>query len=119
IQVDAPNSTAITGWTVQSGNIDYYGSAWVAGDGNRSLDMSGTTAGTISQEVSGFTAGRMYRLAFLMAGNPGLIPQLPAIKRLRASIGSASQEYAFDATVFRSEERRVGKEARYRWAPNA
>jgi choice-of-anchor C domain-containing protein len=99
-QIDAPNSTAITGWTVESGNIDYYGSAWVAGDGNRSLDMSGTTAGTISQLVSGFTVGQTYRLSFLMAGNPGLIPPLPAVKRLRATIGSSSavQEYSFDAT---------------------
>ena len=98
VQIDAPNSTAITGWTVQSGNIDYVGAGWMAGDGNRSLDMSGTTVGTIRQVIAGLTAGQAYRLSFLMAGNPGLIPPFPSVKRLRASIGSASQEYSFNAS---------------------
>jgi choice-of-anchor C domain-containing protein len=97
-QLDAPNSTAIAGWTVQSGSIDYYGNAWVAADGERSLDMNGSAPGTLSQQVSGFMVGQTYRLTFLMAGNPYFIPPLPAVKRLRASVGSASQEYSFDAT---------------------
>jgi len=99
-EIDAPDSTAITGWIVPSGSIDYYGHSWAAGDGLRSVDMNGSTAGTISQQVSGFTVGQGYRLSFLMAGNPGLIPPLPAVKRLRASLGSAAQEYSFDATGF-------------------
>jgi choice-of-anchor C domain-containing protein len=94
--IDGLNSTAIVGWTVQ--DIDYYESPWVAGDGLRSLDMNGWIPGRISQEVSGFVVGQTYRLTFLMAGNPYFIPPLPAIKRLRATIGTASREYSFDAT---------------------
>src|SRR5439155_1173978 len=99
-QVDAPNSTTITGWVVESGNIDYIGTRWTAGEGNRCLDLSGTTVGTISQLISGLTPGQAYRVSFLMAGNPELIPPFPAVKQLRASIGSASQDYSFDTSGF-------------------
>jgi len=99
-EVDAPDSTTITGWSVESGSIDYIGTRWMAGDGSRCLDLSGTSAGTISQQISGLTRGQTYRLSFLMAGNPELIPQLPAVKQLRATVGSISQEYSFDATGF-------------------
>ena len=95
LQINAPNSSIITGWSVSAGDIDYYGSAWAAGDGARSLDMSGTSPGTITQNVTGFAVGYTYRLSFLMAGNPGAAP---AIKRLRASIGTNAQEYSFDVT---------------------
>jgi choice-of-anchor C domain-containing protein len=100
VQINSPDSNAITGWLVQNGNLDYIGTGWTAGDGNRSLDLSGTTAGTISQVISGLAPGQAYRLSFLMAGNPGLIPSLPAVKQLRASIGPDSHDYSFDATGF-------------------
>src|SRR5205823_5221846 len=68
--VPAPNSTAIPNWTVSSGSVDYIGSdTWQAADGSRSLDMSGHDAGTIMQNVSGFTVGQQYRLSFYLAGN--------------------------------------------------
>ena len=90
--VSAPNSTTITGWTVEAASVDYIGSRWIAGDGVRCLDLSGTDAATISQMISGLTPGQSYRLSFLMAANP----EVGAITaRLRASIGGASQEYSF------------------------
>src|SRR5687767_6400442 len=51
IGVTAPDSTTIFGWTLSSGTVDYVGSRWVAGDGVRCLDLSGTSAGSISQTV--------------------------------------------------------------------
>ena len=90
--VSAPNSTTITGWTVEAASVDYIGSRWIAGDGVRCLDLSGTDAGTISQTIAGLTSGQRYRLSFLMAANP----EVGAINaRLRASISGASQEYSF------------------------
>src|SRR5690349_3476844 len=63
--IPAPNSTTISSWTVQSGSVDYIGSdTWQAADGSRSLDMSGHDAGSIFQNVSGFTVGQQYRLSF-------------------------------------------------------
>src|ERR1043166_4376364 len=96
--VPAPNSTAISGWTVQSGSIDYMGNdTWQAAAGSRSLDMSGHDAGTITQNISGFTPGRQYRLSFYMAGNNDGVSR---IFQLRANIGSVTQTFAFDATGF-------------------
>jgi len=95
--VSAPNSTTITGWTVETASVDYIGSRWTAGDGVRCLDLSGTDAATISQMITGLTPGQHYRLAFLMAANP----EVGAITaRLNASIGGASQEYSFVQSGF-------------------
>ncbi len=97
LELNAVDSNTIAGWTVTSGSVDYYGTGWAAGDGSRSLDMSGISVGIISQTVSGFLVGSTYQLSFLMAGNPGEIPPLSAVKRLRASVGAASQEFSFSA----------------------
>jgi len=59
----------ITGWSVVSGTIDYIGSYWQAGAGSRSVDMSGTSAGSISQTFD-TVLGKTYTVDFLMAGNP-------------------------------------------------
>jgi len=97
IPLDAPNSTAIFGWTLQSGSIDYIGTRWVAGDGVRCVDLTGVSAGTLSQMINGFVPGQDYRLSFLMAGNP---EAGPLVKSLQASIGSVSQTFSFDGTGF-------------------
>ncbi len=72
IPVFAPNSAAIPGWTVESGSIDYIGTYWQAGEGTRSVDLTGFGAafGTISQLVADTVAGQQYRIDFLLAKNP-------------------------------------------------
>ncbi|HTY88014.1 MAG TPA: choice-of-anchor C family protein [Candidatus Acidoferrum sp.] len=95
IQLTAGDSTSLTGWTVVSGTIDYVGGTWTAGDGSRSLDLSGTSAGAIEQIITGFTVGQNYQLSFLMAGNTA---GGPTVKSLQASIGSAMQTFNFDIT---------------------
>src|SRR5437763_10426038 len=94
----AGDSTTITGWTVQSGTVDYIGTRWAAADGERSLDLSGQSEGSIVQNaVSGFTVGMEYRLSFYMAANTeGGSP----IKSLRADVGLASQSFSFDGTGY-------------------
>ena len=67
-------STAITGWTVSSGNIDYIGSYWVASDGNRSLDLTGGTPGSISTTITDMIVGAVYNLYFDLSGNPAGAP---------------------------------------------
>lgn len=90
------NSTAITGWTVTGGDIDYIGGLWQAGEGGRSLDMVGCSQGTISQTFD-TVAGTRYLVSFLMAGNPG---GNPPQKSLLVSAADASQGYVFsDATA--------------------
>ncbi len=76
-------SSAITGWTIASGSVDYIGSYWNAADGSRSLDMAGNSAGTISQMLD-TVAGAKYRLSFWISGNP----DSPVQKSMLVSAGS-------------------------------
>ena len=63
-------NTSITGWTVGGDSIDYIGSYWQPGDGNRSIDLSGNGKGSIWQDLTGLTVGTTYHVKFLLAGNP-------------------------------------------------
>ena len=63
-------SSAITGWSVLSGNVDYIGSYWQASDGVRSVDLSGNSVGTLGQTVTGLTAGQSYKVTFDVSRNP-------------------------------------------------
>lgn len=69
-------STAITGWTVTGGTIDYIGGYWQAQDGARSLDLAGNAPGAISQSFA-TTIGQGYRVSYWIARNPdgGLNPR--------------------------------------------
>jgi len=90
--LSAPDSTTIPGWTVSDGTVDYIGGRWVAGQGGRSIDMSGVSAGTIFQTITGFTPGLAYEVNFLMAANPEVGP---STKSLQVDIGGAPQLFSF------------------------
>lgn len=67
--------TSITGWTV-GGSVDYIGSYWQASDGSRSLDLAGSSLGSISQTFA-TNAGQAYRIFFDVSRNPdaGVVPR--------------------------------------------
>lgn len=91
--ITLPNgSTAINSWTVTSGNIDYIGTLWTASDGTRSVDLNGSTAGSISQSFKALR-GSIYQVRFDMAGNWG---DAPSLKRLRISAANSSREFTFN-----------------------
>lgn len=92
----AVDSTSIGDWTVTSGNVDYIGSYWVASDGDRSLDMTGSdgTAGSVSQTFA-TVAGHTYKVSFDLAGNP---VGAPVVKTLEVDAGGMPQSYIFDTT---------------------
>ncbi len=95
IGMTAPDNTTIFGWTVSSGTVDYIGGRWVAGEGARSLDLSGVSAGSIFQTVGGLTPGVAYELSFLMAANPdGGAPT----KGMQVDIGGVSQSFSATQT---------------------
>lgn len=89
----AAGSTAITGWTVTGGPIDYISGYWEAGSGSRSLDLSALTAGGISQTFDTI-AGQTYSVDFLLAGNPvgGAGTKTVSV----AATGNAALEYGFN-----------------------
>jgi choice-of-anchor C domain-containing protein len=90
--LNAVDSTSITGWTVTAGSIDYIGTYWTASDGNRSLDLDGLSAGTISQQLTGLTIGQQYQVFFDIAGNPD---SGPTDKTLDVMASLNSQSYSF------------------------
>jgi choice-of-anchor C domain-containing protein len=98
------NANNITGWTVESGNIDYVSSSyWAASSGVRSIDLNGDTAGTIGQHFN-TTAGHSYRLLFDMSGNPDgqydpTNPDSNLVKTIEICVnGGNCQQFKFDVT---------------------
>ena len=68
-------STAINNWTVSAGSIDYIGDYWKAQDGGRSVDLAGSSLGTIEQSVA-TTESQFYTLSFWASRNPdGGLPE--------------------------------------------
>jgi choice-of-anchor C domain-containing protein len=83
------NSTAIDGWKVTAGNIDYIGTYWSAEDGARSIDLQGTgpANGAISAtQTIATTIGQQYLVSFWAAGNPD---GTPAVKTFNVSFGGS------------------------------
>ncbi len=90
-------SSAITGWTVTRGQIDYNGRYWQAADGGRSLDLNGSPGvGGIAQTFN-TVIGKRYRVNFSIAGNPlGGSP----VKQLAVSAANQSSNFSFDTTGY-------------------
>lgn len=89
-----PKSTAINGWTVTRGSIDYIGGYWQAADGNRSIDLNGSNAGGIAQTFS-TTVGQNYLVTFALAGNP---QSRPILKEMRVAAAGQSADFSFYIT---------------------
>ncbi len=62
-------STAIDGWTVSFGSVDWINTYWAASDGERSLDMAGYNSGHITSDPFGTEIGATYNVTFDMASN--------------------------------------------------
>lgn len=75
----AAGSTALTGWTVDSGNVDLVSTFWRASDGANSVDLNGSAAGSISTTILGMITGRVYDITFDMAANPEAAPNTKVI----------------------------------------
>jgi choice-of-anchor C domain-containing protein len=90
-------SSDILGWTIGDGGIDYIGTYWQPSDGERSIDLSGLSAGSIEQTIDTI-AGWTYTINFDMAGNT---EGGPTVKTLDLqAIGSITQSasFSFDIT---------------------
>jgi choice-of-anchor C domain-containing protein len=97
VQVNAGDSTSISNWTAGGNGVDYIGTLWPASDGNRSVDLSSFSAGSVSQ-VLATTIGTTYEILFDMSGNSG---GGPAVKTLLVSVDTAvptTGTYTYDTT---------------------
>ncbi len=95
-------STAIPGWTVTRGSVDYIGPYWQHADGRRSIDLNGNEPGAIAQTFR-TQPGRKYRLTFSLAGNFCGGGE-PAIKTLIVTAAESRAEFSFDTTGRSYEE---------------
>lgn len=88
----APGQTNISGWSVDSGTVDYMGPYWPASDGARSIDMNGVSKGQISQVIP-TVPGEQYQVTFDLSGN---FFEGPDEKLLIVSAnGAAAQTYSY------------------------
>ena len=91
-----PGDTALTGWTIESGSVDWIGSYWPASQGSRSIDLTGVDAGAISQTLT-TTIGNTYVVTFDLSGNPA---GPPTIKTLTVgATGAPTTAYTFDTAA--------------------
>jgi len=93
-------STAITGWEVTRGGIDYKGTYWVAFDGNRSLDLDNSPGFGGIMQTFATNAGQEYLVTFAMAGNPywDQILNDPPIKYMRVEAAGDPADFSFNVT---------------------
>jgi choice-of-anchor C domain-containing protein len=89
-------NTDINRWEVGSGNIEWVMDAyWRAHSGDKSIDLSGTIAGSIFQDIDTI-ANKWYFVTFWMAGNP---EGTKGEKVAEISVPGKSQQYTFDTTT--------------------
>jgi len=95
-----PGSTAMTGWTVVSGSIDWIGNYWPASDPStppsRSLDLNGNEPGAISQTFA-TTIGNTYDVTFDLSGNPDCGD--PAKTLTVNATGGTTDTYTFNTGI--------------------
>ena len=91
----AVDSATLSPWTVTSGNIDLIGSYWNASNGTQSLDMNGTTNGSISQQFD-TTPGYTYVVKFDLSGNPD---GGPTVKTMDVTAGGTTSSYSYDTVA--------------------
>jgi choice-of-anchor C domain-containing protein len=93
-------STALKGWTVTRGQIDYVQSHWRADHGRRSLDLHGSPGyGGVAQTFA-TAKGQKYRVTFALAGSPAA---KPLVKKVAVTAAGKKAEFAFDAANSRPD----------------
>ena len=85
---------SITGWSIGGSGVDWIGSHWQASNGNRSIDLSAMSAGSLSQSIA-TVVGRDYAVTFDLAGNPD---GAPFLKQLVVDV-NAGQSSTFNFTT--------------------
>ncbi|GAB2583085.1 hypothetical protein GCM10027168_14760 [Streptomyces capparidis] len=83
-------------WQVTAGNVDHIGAGfWQAAEGDQSVDLNGTTAGTVAQTFT-TVPGRTYTVTYSLAGNAG---GGAPVKTGRVLVdGQNFQDFSFDIT---------------------
>ena len=87
-------NTSIDDWAITVGTVDYIGGLWQHADGDRSIDLVGTSLGTINQTFA-TVLDQIYSVKFAMASN---VAGGDNVKRLKAIAGDFNGDFSFDDT---------------------
>jgi choice-of-anchor C domain-containing protein len=104
IQVARPNfergyaPSVWGGWTISAGSVDIINGYWNASQGVQSVDLAGSSSGTIQQTIPN-AFGTQYRLSFDLSGNPDGPDGAAALKRVSVSFGGVSRIFEFGFTA--------------------
>ena len=93
-----PASTAIKGWIVTRGQIDYIGSFWKAADGKRSIDLHGSPGYGGIKQAFATKKGQKYRVTFSLSGTPGDEAGQHRVKILCVRAADKKEAFSFDTT---------------------
>ena len=86
-------STAIPGWAVTGGTVDYFGPSWTLADGARGIDLDGAFSTGGIQQTVGTVPGDAYVVSFALAGN---LDGAPRVKRVRFEVDGLLHDLEFD-----------------------
>ena len=85
-------SSAIAGWEIFDGTIDYIGTYWQAANGSRSVDLNGNDGPAGIRQTFDTIDGATYQIRFALAGNPD---GAPMTKSVQVASGAALQLFTF------------------------
>jgi choice-of-anchor C domain-containing protein len=92
----AAGETDLTSWTIGGVNMEYANDAvWVPADGTRSLALSGTGTGILSQSFA-TVPGTLYTVTFSLSGEAHTPPE---IKTVRIAAAGQQQDFAFNSSA--------------------
>ena len=108
-------STAISGWTVVAGSVDWINTYWTAPNNSLSIDMNGNGPGAIRSDPFATTVGMTYVVQFQMSGNSdsGCAPYDPPSTK-SVSLGEG-EGYTFASYSTRDQVFPTGQSGKSTW----
>ncbi len=93
-------STAISGWTVSSGSVDWVDSSyWQAAAGTKSVDLDGNAAGAVTSNAFATVNGGTYFVTFALSGNPDSNLGVKTVQVGATGTSTAPATYDFNTQV--------------------
>ncbi len=90
-------STAITGWTVSSGTVDWVDSSyWQAAAGTKSVDLDGSVQGALTSDAFATASGATYFVSFALSGNPDANLGLKTVQVSATGTSTPAASYDFN-----------------------
>lgn len=91
------SSATINDWLV-GGSVDWINGYWQAQDGTHSIDLNGTSIGSIQQTIA-TVAGQTYTLSFYVSANPDNVSN-PGSDERTFSVSAGETTTGFGYTIF-------------------